>query len=203
MNSLTKKVASVALGTSILFSSVAGASAATYTVKSGDTLSKIASQYGISYLSIMNQNGLHSTNIMIGQKLQIGSGATTAAANTVSPNGSQVVSVAKNYLGTRYVFGGSTPYGFDCSGFVYYVLKKSGKSISRTTAASYYSMSKKVTTPKIGDLVFFSNTYKKGISHVGIYIGSGKMISASGSNVNIAPVNSGYWKNHFTGYGRI
>ena len=208
MTSLTKKVASVALGTSILFTSVAGASAATtYTVKSGDSLYKIATKYGTSYQSIMEFNGLKSTAIMAGQKLQISSKtATTKATSTTTKaksTGEEVVSIAKNYLGTRYVFGGSTPYGFDCSGFIYYVFKKSGKSISRTTAESYYNKSMKVSTPKVGDLVFFSNTYKKGISHVGIYIGSGKMISASGSKVQIEAVKSAYWKNHFTGYGRI
>ena len=210
MKSLSKQVASVALGTTILFSSVAGASAATtYTVKSGDSLYKIASKYGTSYQSIMEFNGLKSATIKVGQKLQISSAtlskttSTTTSTTKATSTGEEVVSIAKNYLGTRYVFGGATPYGFDCSGFVYYVFKKSGKSISRTTAESYYSKSMKVSTPKVGDLVFFSNTYKKGISHVGIYIGSGKMISASGSKVQIEAVKSAYWKNHFTGYGRI
>lgn len=204
MNNLTKKVASVAIGTSILFSSVTGASAATYSVKSGDTLTKIANQYGVNYKVIMDQNGLKSTNINVGQKLLIGNTTSSKTATTVTTTSNEkVVSIAKNYLGARYIFGGSSPYGFDCSGFIYYVLKKSGKSIYRTSASSYYSMSQKVSSPKVGDLVFFSNTYKKGISHVGIYIGSGKMISASGSDVNIAPVHSGYWKNHFTSYGRI
>lgn len=205
MNTLTKKVASVALGTSILLTSVSGASANTYTVKSGDTLTKIALAYGINYKTIMSQNGLSSSLIKVGQKIEIGGSSTSSASTPSKPvvSGEKVVSIAKNYLGTRYVFGGATPYGFDCSGFVYYTFKKSGKSISRTTAASYYNMSKKVSTPQIGDLVFFSNTYKKGISHIGIYIGSGKMISASGSSVSIEYVKSGYWKSHFTGYGRI
>lgn len=202
MNGLTKKVASVALGTSILLSSVASASAATYTVKSGDTLTKIANEYGLSYKTIMDENKLLSTNIKVGQKLTINGIATSTKSSKVT-NGAEVVNIAKNYLGVRYVFGGSTPYGFDCSGFVYYVFKKSGKAIGRTTAESYYSMSKKVSSPQVGDLVFFSNTYKRGISHVGIYIGSGKMISASGSKVNIDYVKSGYWKYYFTGYGRI
>ena len=157
----------------------------------------------------MEFNGLKSATIKVGQKLQISSATstknttTTTSTTKATSTGAEVVSIAKNYLGTRYVFGGATPYGFDCSGFVYYVFKKSGKSISRTTAESYYSRSMKVSTPKVGDLVFFSNTYKKGISHVGIYIGSGNMISASGSKVQIEAVKSSYWKYHFTGYGRI
>lgn len=206
MNTLTKKIAAVVIGSTVAFSGVTAASAATYTVKSGDTLSKIGSKYGVSYNSIMKQNGLKSTRIYVGQKLSIGGStkASSSSSTKASANGSSVVANAKRHLGTRYVFGGSSPKsGFDCSGFIYYVLNQSGKKVSRTSAAGYYSASKKVSTPQVGDLVFFSNTYKRGISHVGIYIGSGKMISASGKKVNIASVKSGYWGKHFTGYGRL
>ena len=133
----------------------------------------------------MKLNGLSSSKLKIGQKLKVTSTAktttavskTTSTAKVTSTNSSKVVSVAKKYLGTRYVFGGASPSGFDCSGFIYYVYKNSGKSIGRTTAAGYYNKAKKVVSPKVGDLVFFSNTYKKGISHLGIYIGSGNIYS--------------------------
>lgn len=206
---MTKKIAAAAIASAVAFSGVASASAATYTVKSGDTLSKIGSKYGVSYKTIMNQNGLKSTRIYVGQKLQIGgtvkaSNSSSASSAKASANGSSVVANAKRYLGTRYVFGGSSPRsGFDCSGFVYYVLNQSGKKIGRTSAAGYYSMAKKVSSPRVGDLVFFSGTYKRGVSHIGFYIGNGKMISASGKKVNIANIRSGYWGKYFTGYGRI
>lgn len=206
MNNFSKKIASIALGTAIIFSSVTGASAATYTVKSGDTLSGIAKKYGTSYTTIMKSNGLKSSSLRIGQKLTVnGKVATTSAAKTtsVASSSTKAVTVAKKYVGTPYRFGGTTPKGFDCSGFIYYVFKNIGKSVGRSTAAGYYSKAKKVSSPKAGDLVFFSNTYKRGISHVGIYIGNGKMVSASGKKVNIAPIHSGYWKSHFTSYGRI
>lgn len=209
MNTMTKKIAAAAIASAVAFSGVASASAATYTVKSGDTLSKIGSKYGVSYKTIMNQNGLKSTRIYVGQKLQIGgtvkaSNSSSASSTKASANGSSVVANAKRYLGTRYVFGGSSPRsGFDCSGFVYYVLNQSGKKIGRTSAAGYYSMAKKVSSPRVGDLVFFSGTYKRGVSHIGFYIGNGKMISASGKKVNIANIRSGYWGKYFTGYGRI
>ncbi|WP_274307899.1 C40 family peptidase [Solibacillus daqui] len=199
MKKFFKTIAAFSLGTSLLFTSMSGASAATYTVKSGDTLAKIAKQYGTTYSSIMSSNSLKSTNINVGQKLQIGSNTATSA----SVNSSKVISVAKQQLGTRYVFGGSSPSGFDCSGFVSYVFSKSGKSVGRQTAASLYNNATKVSTPKVGDLVFFSNTYKRGISHVGIYMGNGKMINASGSKVNITSIQDGYWKSKFTAYGRI
>ena len=208
MNTMTKKVAAVAIGSAVAFSGVASASAATYTVKSGDTLSKIGSKYGVSYKTIMNQNGLKSTRIYVGQKLQVGGSVkaskSSASSAKASANGSSIVTNAKRHLGTRYVFGGSSPRaGFDCSGFVYYVLNQSGKKVGRTSAAGFYNMSKKVSSPRVGDLVFFSGTYKRGISHVGFYIGNGQMISASGKKVNIANVRSGYWGKYFTGYGRI
>lgn len=201
---LHKKVAAVALASSLIFSSAGMTSAATYKVQKGDTLSKIAKQYGTTYTAIMKENNLKSTNIQIGQKLQINGKSTVSSAKTTTQASTNVVSVAKKYIGTKYRYGGVSTSGFDCSGFIYYVFKQTGKSISRQTAAGFYSKSKKVSSPKQGDLVFFSNTYKKGISHVGIYIGNGKMVSAtSGSGVKIDGVKSGYWGKYFTGYGRL
>lgn len=190
----------------------ASASTVTYTVKLGDTLSGIAKRYGTTYKAIMSLNGLNTTFISVGQKLKVTSKSTssittattaTASTTTSTASGTSAVSLAKKYIGVPYVFGGSSPSGFDCSGFVYYVFKNVGKSVSRLTAAGYYNIAKKVSTPQVGDLVFFSNTYKAGVSHVGIYIGGGQMISASGSNVNIASISSSYWQSHFTSYGRI
>lgn len=200
MNKLAKTVVSFTLGISLLISAVSEASAATYTVKSGDTLSSIAKKYGTTYTHIMNLNGLDSTRIAIGQQINVSDIATNSSSTTIK---SKAVSVAKQYLGVPYVFGGSTPSGFDCSGLIYYTFKKAGKSISRTSAAGYYKMATKVKSPQVGDLVFFSNTYKAGVSHVGIYLGNNKMISAHGTTVNITTIQSSYWKSHFTGYGRI
>lgn len=200
-----KTIASFAFGTAILFTTMSDASAASYTVKSGDTLSSIARQYGTTYQTIMSNNGLKTTNIKIGQTLEVGGSksTTTAKQPTTTASSKNVVSVAKQYLGANYRYGGSTPAGFDCSGFVTYVLNKSGKDTNRTTAAGFYNKSTKTSSPKAGDLVFFSSTSKKNITHVGIYIGNGKMINASGSSVNIASIHSGYWKSKFIAYGRI
>lgn len=184
----------------------------TYTVKSGDSLSEIASKYGISYKTLMEWNSLSSTQLQIGQKLVV-KGSKTATANstaskststsTSSSEGNKIISIAQQYLGVKYVFGGSSPSGFDCSGFITYVYNKAGISTSRLSAAGFYDESTPVSTPKIGDLVFFSDTYKSGISHVGIYIGDNKMIAASGYHVQISNINGAYWENHFTGYGRL
>ncbi len=84
---------------------------------------------------------------------------------------SEVLSIAKSLTGIKYRYGGTTPSGFDCSGYVQYVFKKAGKKLPRTTTQQYRATTK-VSKPKPGDLVFFggSNPY-----HVGIYAGNGKM----------------------------
>ena len=185
------------------------AATATYVVKKGDTLSKIAAAYGTNYKTLMSWNGLSSTNIKVGQKLSVKGKATTtttAASTTTAQtsNASNVVAIAKQYLGVKYRFGGTSPStGFDCSGYVSYVFQQAGKMKSRATAAGLYNMSTKVSTPQVGDLVFYSGTYKAGISHVGIYIGNNQMINASGSKVQITNIYSSYWKKYFTGFGRI
>lgn len=193
------KLAALALSSSVLFSTVESASAATYTVQSGDSLWKIATQHGISYQTLMNANHLSSSTIYVGQKLIINK-QLSSIPNTTS----KVLQVAKQQLGVKYTFGGAKPStGFDCSGYITYVLNQAGISTPRKTAAGFYQTAKKVSTPQIGDIVFFANTYKAGISHAGIYIGNNQMINASNSGVSVANINSTYWKKHFVGYGRL
>ncbi|MGE8037174.1 hypothetical protein B1B04_04150 [Lysinibacillus sp. KCTC 33748] len=201
------KLATLVLSSSVLFSTIDTASAATYTVKSGDSLWKIANQYGVSYQTLMKWNNLSSSTIRVGQKLNVNTTSTSTVKpkpiSTPKPTAS-LVQIAKQQLGVRYTFGGSKPStGFDCSGYVTYVFNNAGISTARKSAAGFYSTAKKVSSPKAGDLVFFSNTYKAGISHVGIYIGNNQMISASNNGVSTANINSTYWKKHFAGYGRL
>ena len=179
----------------------------TYTVKRGDTLSGIGKKYGVSYKTLMSWNNLKSTNIRVGQKLKV-KGSTKKVSNSVSTsssssNLSKAVSIALSQQGVPYAFGGSTPSGFDCSGLIYYAYKNAGISVSRTSAAGFYSISSPTSSPKVGDLVFFKNTYKSGISHIGLYMGSGKFVSASGTKVQISSVNESYWKSHFAGYRHL
>ncbi len=197
------KLAVLALGSSVLFSTIDTASAATYTVKSGDSLWKIATQNGISYQTLMSWNNLTSSNIRVGQKLTLNSTANKAPS-TPSKTPANLIQVAKQQLGVKYTFGGSKPStGFDCSGYITYVYNNAGISTSRKSAAGFYVAAKKVSSPQVGDLVFFANTYKAGISHAGIYIGNNQMINASDGGVSIANINSTYWKKYFVGYGRL
>jgi peptidoglycan endopeptidase LytE len=117
------------------------------------------------------------------------------------------VKEAEKYLGTRYLMGSSTKTtrSFDCSSFVKHVIKKSTHKNLPRTAASQYKKVTKVKIPHTGDLIFFKNTYKHGISHVGIYIGNNKFIHASSAahKVTISSTNKHYYKKHFAGYGRV
>ncbi|MUK87401.1 LysM peptidoglycan-binding domain-containing protein [Ornithinibacillus sp. L9] len=186
-------------------------SSVVYTVKSGDSLSRIASEHKVTVAQIKNWNNLKSDLILIGQKLNIGSStpATSTpkdqapASTDVSYNVDSLVKVAKNQVGASYAWGGTTPSGFDCSGFIYYAYKQAGMDIKRYSSEGYYSRSYYVNTPKIGDLVFFEGTYKAGISHVGIYIGNNEFIHASSGGVQVTSLNNSYWKKHFEGFKRF
>lgn len=115
---------------------------------------------------------------------------------------SSVASYARSLSGSKYVFGGQTPAGFDCSGFIHYVLNQTGHKGARQDVAGYWSSKTKTSNPQPGDLVYFSNTYKSGISHMGVYLGNGQFISAENESVGvrISSINNSYWAKHLTGY---
>lgn len=113
----------------------------------------------------------------------------------------EIVAYAKEFLGVKYVYGASSPKGFDCSGFVQYVFKHFGIKLERTSA-SQGSHGTKINRSELkpGDLVFFdTNGGLNGISHVGIYTGSGKFIHASSYNhkVIISELDTGTYNKEF------
>ena len=114
-----------------------------------------------------------------------------------------IVSIAEKYLGTPYVYGGTTPAGFDCSGFVQYVYKQAGKSIGRTTY-DQYAGGRPVNLSDLqpGDIMFFS-TSGNGPTHEGIYIGNNRLIHMSDSSKKAAYDDfSGWFRTYYIGARR-
>ncbi|MFB4167246.1 LysM peptidoglycan-binding domain-containing protein [Virgibacillus sp. JSM 102003] len=183
------------------------ASSKVYTVKSGDTLSAIGSRYGVSVAQLKKWNDLRSDLILIGQKLNIGGksggGDSSAPAADVDYNVKELISTAKSVNGADYAWGGESPSGFDCSGFIYYSYSEAGKNLKRLSTSGYYNRSFYVNKPQVGDLVFFENTYKSGISHMGIYLGNNQFIHAGSSGVQITSLDNSYWSKHFDGFKRF
>lgn len=121
--------------------------------------------------------------------------------NTNSGNTNKIVSNASKYMGTPYVYGGTSSSGLDCSGLVYKALTEAGIDVPRTTAQGYKDMSNKIneSDAKPGDLVFFGANGL--VDHVGIYAGNGQMINATGTKTQITNIDQK--RAGLIGYGRI
>ncbi|TYR81663.1 peptidase [Priestia megaterium] len=128
--------------------------------------------------------------------------STEVGGVTNSNSSSQLIAYAKRFIGTPYVWGGSTPGGFDCSGFLAYVYRNgAGVSLPRTVAGMYQTGTR-VSNPSPGDIVFFE-TYKPGASHAGIYLGGGRFLHASSSKgVMISSMSNSYWQPRYLGAKR-
>ncbi len=115
---------------------------------------------------------------------------------------------AERYLGRPYVWGGSSPStGFDCSGFVSWVINNCGNgwNVGRQTAEGLRGCCAHVSPAEAepGDLIFFQNTYPTpGASHVGIYVGNDMMIHC-GDPIQYTNISSSYWQQHLLGFGRL
>ena len=133
--------------------------------------------------------------------------SSSSSGSTASGlTGQQVIDFAKKFLGIPYKWGGTTPAGFDCSGFVYYVYNSLGYKMPRMIAdmnrqGVYVAKSQL----QAGDVVIFQNTYASGLSHVGLYVGDGKFIHSPNSRsvVSYADLYSTYYTNHYYGARRV
>ena len=132
----------------------------------------------------------------------------TAAPKPPAASGSagSVVQVGLRLVGSRYRWGGTTPAGFDCSGFVYYTFNKAGVSMPRLMLSQIASGTRIGSGDlRPGDLVYFRNTYKRGISHIGIYVGNGRFVhsGSASTGVQVSDLWSSYWAAHYAGAVRI
>ena len=138
--------------------------------------------------------------------LETGEGTGFGGNEYTSEAAQRLLEEAAKYLGTPYVWGGYSPSGFDCSGFVSYCLVHSGvRNTGRLTAQGLYNICTPVSQSEAqpGDLIFFTGTYDAGepVTHIGIYVGNGQMIHC-GHPVQYTSINSPYWQSHFYGFGR-
>lgn len=187
--------------------------ASTYTVKSGDTLSAIARATGTDAGTLMRLNGLNSSTIQVGQKLNIGGATVNAPVRNAAPapaatntGGAYVRTAAARFLGVRYALGGNGSNGLDCSGFTQSVFRSLGISLPRTAASQWragYAVSRRDL--RAGDLVFF-NTMGRVASHVGLYVGDGMMANANSfkGRTIIEPLFANvYWASRYNGARRV
>ena len=132
------------------------------------------------------------------------SSSSSSGSSSSSSAGQALVDTAKKYLGVKYVWGGTSPSGFDCSGLVQYVCRQNGISVNRTSREQFkngVAVSKSNLQP--GDLVFFARNGV--IHHVGIYVGNGNMIHApqTGDVVKISSIETAYRQKQYAGARRV
>lgn len=185
-----------------------------YTVQSGDSLWTISQKFGVSIQDIEAWNGLSSSSVIHpGERLTVHSNSPikilSSRSSTPDPSldasafGFTVSDYAKQFLGVPYVWGGTSPSGFDCSGFVQYVFAHFGIALPRTSY-DQFNVGTEVSQANLqpGDIVFF-DSYGSGASHDGVYIGDGEFINAASSDVEIDNLTSGYWAEHYIGARRV
>ncbi|PFP30602.1 peptidase P60 [Bacillus sp. AFS073361] len=117
----------------------------------------------------------------------------------------KAISVAKSNIGVPYQWGGMSPGGFDCSGLIKYSYARAGKTLNRTAAQMFYGNGHRIySNIQPGDLMFYAPTKASKPTHVGMYIGNGKIIMASSSKgVMITSTNNPYWHSRYIGTKRV
>jgi N-acetylmuramoyl-L-alanine amidase len=172
----------------------------TTTGRNGWVYSKYISPVASTNTASVNDTTVYTNNRTAASVSTSRSGDDTSAS-------SKIVELTERFIGVPYVWGGATPNGFDCSGLVYYVFKNYGYTMKRVAsdqATQGTSIGKDELQP--GDLVFFdTDGGHNNITHVGIYIGGGRMVHAPspGKNVRIMDITTGYYANNYMAARRI
>jgi cell wall-associated NlpC family hydrolase len=188
-----------------------------YIIQSGDTLWDIANTYGTTIEELLKVNpGLNPDKLMVGKQLYLPLSSSEeetpeisrgeGRAISLSCTADELVEYAKEYLGVPYAYGGTTPDGFDCSGFTQFVVANFGGRLPHSSSEQYnYGISIEREDLQLGDLVFFISDNSMKIGHVGIYIGDGKFIHApqSGGYVEISNLSNVYFDKYYYGAIRI
>jgi cell wall-associated NlpC family hydrolase len=131
--------------------------------------------------------------------------AAASVASAASAPGVQVAELAEQQVGSRYMWGGASPAGFDCTGFVMWVFGQFNLSLPHNEAGQLESgESIAADDLKPGDVVVFANTYRRGLSHVGIYVGDGQFAHAADEShgVMLSSLRDGYWGSRLVGASR-
>ena len=173
----------------------------------GEVLASVNSGTIVTVTGLVD--GWYSVTCQYGTEGYIRSDFVDLTASSISSSNSSIISFAKQYLGTRYSYGGASPSGFDCSGFTMYVYSQHGYSLPHSATSQWQSgLGSRVYSIgelQSGDLVFFNDPSRnagKACSHAGIYIGSGQFIHSSSSKSNgviISDLTSGYYNTYFVG----
>jgi peptidoglycan DL-endopeptidase CwlO len=202
-----------------MISSATVAQAATLTTgSSGTEIRMVQSKLQTLDYSVGSVDGIYGSNTKAAvQEFQRDAGiqvdgiagpqtqeALKKANNTPQLNTKQIISKAKEFLGVPYIWGGTTPAGFDCSGFTRYVFASQGTTLPRVSVDQYgvgTSVAFQDLVP--GDLVFFNLSSGKQIDHVGIYVGNNEFISATSSKGIAIYSFTPYWANTYVGARRV
>jgi cell wall-associated NlpC family hydrolase len=134
-----------------------------------------------------------------------GAQATNERVAIGNSRGATAARVALRYVGARYVWGGASPRGFDCSGLVQYAYKQAGLSLPHKASAQfstrYGTRVNSINALIPGDIVFFANTAGRGITHVALYVGNGRIVSANTprTGVQLQSIHTRYWRSHYAG----
>ncbi len=140
-------------------------------------------------------------------RMAVPAGLPSANLPGAGPAALSAVRIALQYIGAPYVYGGDGPSGFDCSGFVQFVMRQAGRTVPRDLLGQYTAGPHPPGPGSLepGDLVFFQDTYDSGLSHVGIYVGNGNFIHAvsEATGVGISSLSEPYYVDHWYGATRL